>query len=181
MTRVGFSSTRRRQDCELVVRRSEAKVERALATSASPQLNVMKMHHLLAHSSEHITTASAKASGIMLTEEWKPCVECNRSRAHRYAVPRSTNNRTSEQAVLLYIDLVGLTEPESAGDSSYTIFVFNDYSRFKVKKFFNPNIRDARWPRWRATSPTTSPPAKLTIHIIHTDNGKEFEGHFSAS
>ena len=72
---------------EMVARRSEAVVKRALVARAPPRRDVMQVHRLLAHPSEHITRKTAKAAGISLTGEWGPCVECDLSKAHRHAVP----------------------------------------------------------------------------------------------
>ena len=53
-------------------RRTNATPERALAARAPPQREIMEVHRLLAHTSETITRATTKATGIIITGDWKP-------------------------------------------------------------------------------------------------------------
>ena len=120
----------------MTARRRKATLERALAAKAPPQRDIMEVHRLLAHPSEHITRATTKAAGIIITGEKRLCVECDHSKAHRHAVPRTTDNLVSERAVLLYVDFVGSMESESAGRGQYVMTIIVDnFSRFKVSKF----------------------------------------------
>ena len=98
---------------------------------ALPQRDFMEVHCLLDHPSEHITRATAKATGIIITGEWRPYVECYQSKDHRHAVPK-TDNRALERAALLYEDLVGSMESESTGGSRYVMMIVDDFSRFNV-------------------------------------------------
>ena len=95
----------------------------------------MEVKRLVAHPGEHITRTTANAAGISVTGEWRPCVECDKSKAHRFAMPRTTDNRASERAGLLYVDVAGPVESESAGGSRYVMMIVDDFSRFKVSKF----------------------------------------------
>ena len=74
---------------EMTARRRKTTPERALGAKCPPQRDIMELHHLLAHPSKHITKATAKATGLIITVEWRPCVACDRSKAHRHAVPRT--------------------------------------------------------------------------------------------
>ena len=105
----------------------------------------MEVHRLLDHPGERLTRATVKTAGISVTGEWIPCVECDKSKAHRHAVPRTTDNRASERAGLLYADLAGSMESESAGGSRYVMMIVDDFSRFKVSKFLNtkPSVETA--------------------------------------
>ena len=98
---------------------------------APPQRDFMEVHCLLDHPSEHITRATAKATGIIITGEWRPYVGCYQSKDHRHAVPK-TDNRALERAALLYEDLVGSMESESTGGSRYVMMIVDDFSRFNV-------------------------------------------------
>ena len=98
---------------------------------APPQRDIMEVHRFIAHPSEHITRATAKATGITITGESRSCVECDQSKAHRHAVPRTTDYHASERAALLYVDLVAPTESESAGGSRCVMMIVDDFSRFK--------------------------------------------------
>ena len=60
---------------------------------------------------------------------------CDQSKGHRQAVLRTTDNRASEGAALLYVDLAGPMEFESAGGSRYVMVIVDDFSHFKVSKF----------------------------------------------
>ena len=106
---------------EMTSRRRKATPERALAARAPPQRDIMEVHRLLTHPSEHITRATANATGIIITDEWRPCLECDQAKTYRHAVPRTTNNRASERAALLYVDFAGPMESESAGGSRYVV------------------------------------------------------------
>ena len=59
-------------------------------------------------------------------------MECDQSKAHRHAVPRTTDNRASERVALLYVDLAGPLESESAGGSRYVMMIVDDFSPLKV-------------------------------------------------
>ena len=61
-------------------------------------------------------------------------MECDQSKAHRHAVPRTTDNRTPERAALLYADLAGPMELEGAGQSQYVMMIVVKHSRFRVSK-----------------------------------------------
>ena len=82
-------------------RRPKATPERALAARAPPQRDLMKVHSLLAHTSETITRATTKATDIIITGEWRPCVECDQSKTPRHVVPNTTDNRALKRAALL--------------------------------------------------------------------------------
>ena len=62
-------------------------------------------------------------------------MECDQSEAHRYAVPKSTDNRASERTTLPYVDLAGPMELESAGGNRYVVMIVDDFSPFSVIKF----------------------------------------------
>ena len=72
---------------EMTVRRRKATPERAIVARATPQRHIIEVHRLLAHPSEHFTRETANATDIIITGEWRPCVECDQSKAHRHAVP----------------------------------------------------------------------------------------------
>ena len=103
-----------------------------MAARELPQCDIKEVHHLLAHPSENITRETAKAAGIIMTGEWRTCVECDRSKADRHAAPKMTDNCASEQAALLYVDLAGPMEAESAGEIRYVMIIVDDFSRFRV-------------------------------------------------
>ena len=92
---------------EMVARRRNVTTKRALAARAPPQCDIREVHRLLAHPSKHVTRATVKATGIIITGEWRPCVECYQSEAHQHAVLRTTDNRASARATLLHVDLAG--------------------------------------------------------------------------
>ena len=81
---------------EMTARTRNATPERELAANTPPQRDIMEVHRFLAHPSEHITRATAKATGVTMTGESRSCVEYDQSKAHRHAVPRTTDNRASE-------------------------------------------------------------------------------------
>ena len=89
----------------------------------------------LAHPREHIIRATAMAAGIIITGEWRPFVECDQSKVHRQTVLRTTDNSAMKRAALLYVDLAGPIESESAGEGRYVMMVVDELSRFKVRKF----------------------------------------------
>ena len=106
---------------DMTARRRKAAPERALAARAPPRRDIMEVRRLLAHPSEHITRATAKATGIAITGESRSCVECDQSKAHRHVVPRTTDYRASERAALLNVDLAGPMESKSSGGSRYVM------------------------------------------------------------
>ena len=112
----------------MMARRRKATPERALAARAPPQSDIMEIHRLLAHPSEHITRATATPTGIIITGECRPCIECDQCKAHRHAVSRTTDNRASERAVILYVNIAGPMEWESAGGSRYVVMIVDDFS-----------------------------------------------------
>ena len=62
-------------------------------------------------------------------------MECCQYKADRYAVPRTTDNSVSEPAaLLLYVDLAGPMESESAGRSRYVMMIVDDLSRFNMRQ-----------------------------------------------
>ena len=67
-------------------------------------------------------------------------MECDQSKAHRHAVPGTTDNSASERSALLYVDLAGPMESESAGGSRYVMMIVDDFSRFKVSKFLKDEV-----------------------------------------
>ena len=109
---------------------TKATPERALAARAPPQRDIMEIHRLLTHTSETSTRATTKATAIIITGKWRPCVE-----TPRHGVPNTTNNRALERAALLYVDLVGTINSESVGESPYVIMIVDNFSCFKVSKF----------------------------------------------
>ena len=119
---------------EMTASRRKATPECELAARAPPQRDIMEVRRLLAHPSEHITMATAKATSIIITGEWKPCMECDQSKVHRHAVPRTTDNRALERVAWLYVDLVGPMESESAYGSWYDMMIVDNFSRFKGGK-----------------------------------------------
>ena len=102
-----------------------------MAARESPQCDIKEGHHLLAHPSENTSRETAKGAGIIMTGEWRPCVECNQSKAHCHAVSIATDNSASEQAALLYVDL-GPMEAESVGGIRYVMIIVDDFRRYRV-------------------------------------------------
>ena len=160
---------------EMTARRRKTTPERALAARTPPQRDIMEVHRLLAHPSEHITGATAKATGIIKTDEWRSFVECDQSKAHRHAVPRTTDNRASERAALLYVDLAGPMESESAGGSRYIIMIVDDFSRFKVRKFLKTKSSVETAAALECYVATYITPEQVSIRAVCTDHGAEFE------
>ena len=116
-------------------KRRKATPDRALAARAPPLRDIMKVHRLLAHTSEIITGATTKSTGIIITGEWRPCVKGHQSKTPPHAVPNTTDNRALELAALLYVDLAGAIKSESIGESRYVVMIVDNFSRFKVRKF----------------------------------------------
>ena len=58
-------------------------------------------------------------------------MEYDQSRVHRHAVPRTTDNRTPERAALLYANLAGPMESESAGQSQNVMMIVVNFSLLK--------------------------------------------------
>ena len=163
---------------EMMASRRRSTPQRAFATRAPPQCDIMEVHRLLAQPSEYIIRASAKATGIIITGEWRPCVECDQSKALRHTVPRTTDNRASERAALLYMDLAGPMESESAGGSRYVMKIVDNFSRFKVSKF--PKTRSSVETAAALKSYIASyiTPEQVSIRAVRTDHGDEFNGEF---
>ena len=152
--------------------------ERALAARAAPQRDIMEIHRLLTHPSEHITRAIIKSIGFIITGKWEPCEECDQSNFHRYAVPKTTEDRTLERERLLYVDIAGPMESESAGESWYVMKTVDDFSWFKVSKYLETKSSvetEAVLERYTVIYIT---PEQLSIRAIRTDHGGEFEEGF---
>ena len=113
-----------------------------------------------------------------MTGEWRPYVECDKSKAYRHAVPRTTDNRASERAGLLYVDLAGPMEWESAGGSRYVMIIVDDFSRFKVSKFLKAKSSVETAAALESYIATYITQEQLSIRAIRTDHGGEFEGAF---
>ena len=138
----------------------------------------MEVHRILAHPSEHITRATAKATDIIIAGEWRPCEECDQSKAYRHAMPRTTGNRSSERAALLYVDLAGTIKSESAGESRYVIIVVDGFSHFKVIRFLKTKSSVEAQAALESYIATYITPEQLSIRTLYTDHGGEFEGVF---
>ena len=120
---------------ETTAKRRKATPERALVAKAPQQRDIMQVHRLFVHPSEHITRATAKVTGPFITGEWRPCVECDQSKVHLHAVPRTTNSRVSERAALLYVDLEGPMESESADGRRYVMMIVDDVNSVEGRNF----------------------------------------------
>ena len=159
-------------------RRRKAAPERALAARAPPHRDIMKVHRLLAHPSETITRATTKATGIIITGEWRPCMECDQSKAHRHVVPRTTDHRALERMPLLYVDLAGPVESENTDESRYVMMIADDFSSFKVSKFLKTksSVKTATvLARYVAIYITLE---QVSIRAVYTNYGGEFEWEF---
>lgn len=64
------------------IQRNAGGKEAALPARGLPTRDVMGLHRLLAHPSEQIARASAKAAGIGVTGEWIQCADCDLAKAH---------------------------------------------------------------------------------------------------
>ena len=105
-------------------------------------------------------------------------MQFNQSKAHRHAVPRTTDNRASERAALLYVDLASPMESESTGGSRYVMMIVDNFSRFKVSNCLKPKSSvetAAALERYIATYIATE---QVSIRAVRTDDGGEFEGEF---
>ena len=136
----------------------------------------MEAHRLLTNLSEHITKATPKATGIIITGEWRPCVECDQSKAHRNAVPRTTGNRASERAALLYVDLAGPMESKSAVGSRHVLRIVDDFSRFKVSKPLKTKSSVETVSALESYIASYLSPEQVSIRAVCTNYGGESEG-----
>ena len=136
----------------------------------------MEVHRLLANPSEYITRATSKATGIIITGEWRPCGECDQSNAHRHTMPRTTGNRASERAALLYVDLAGPMESKCAVGSRHVLRVVDDFSRFKVSKPLKTksSVETVSAPESYIASYIS--PEQVSIRAVCTDYAGESEG-----
>ena len=62
-------------------------------------------------------------------------MECDQSKVHLHAVPRTTNSRVSERAALLYVDLEGPMESESADGRRYVMMIVDDVNSVEGRNF----------------------------------------------
>ena len=66
----------------MTARKRKETPERALTATAPPQRDIKEVHRRLAHPSDHITRATAKAAVVIIMREWRSWVECDQSKAH---------------------------------------------------------------------------------------------------
>ena len=160
---------------EMTERRRKATPERALAARAPPQRDIMKVHRLLAQTSETTTRATTKSTGIIMTGEWRSCVEYDQSKTPRHAVPHTTDHHALERAALLYVDLAGTIKSESAGESGYVIMIVDNFSRFKVSKFLKTKPSVVTTAALGSNIIAYITPEQVNIRAVRTDHGGEFE------
>ena len=132
----------------------------------------------VAHPSEHIIRATAMVTGIIITGEWRPFVEWDQSKAHRQAVPRTTDNRAMERVILLYVDLAGPFEPEGVGGSRYVMMIVDDFSCYEVRKFPKTKSSVETAAALESYIATYITPEQVSIRAVHTDHGYEFKREF---
>ena len=157
-------------------RRCSNTENRALFSRALLLRGVMDMHRLLGHPSEQITRDTAKQLGVKLSGPWTPCVACSKAKAHRNAVPNSTNIRSIRRAGRLFVDLGGGMPATSLGGIKYVMICVDDFSRFKIVRFLKKKSDAAAALRDILAEYITLP--GLKIGSIRTDEGGEFQGEF---
>ena len=163
---------------EMTARGRKPTSERALAARAPPQRDIMEVLRLLAHPSEDITRATTKATDIIITGKWRPCVEWDRSEALRHAVTRMTDNHASERAALLYAGLAGPTESESAGGGRYIMMIVDNFSRLNVSYFLKTRSSAETEAALESYIATYITPEEVSIRTVRTDHGGKFEEVF---
>ena len=111
----------------------------ALAMRAGVSRDVMKVHCMLAHPSEDITTKTAEMMGSKTTSQWGACDTCFQAKAKRHTVPKKTDERASVKGQRFVVDVGGPTKHSSLGGNSYVVSFVDDRTRFKVVKFVKKN------------------------------------------
>ena len=105
-------------------------------------------------------------------------MECDQSKTLRHAVPEKTDNRASERAALLYVDLAGPMEPESAGGRRYVMVIVDDFSRFKVSKLLKTKSSVETAAALKSYIATYIALEQVCIRAVRSDHGGKFEGEF---
>ena len=148
----------------------------ALAMRAGASRDVMGVHRMLAHPSEHITRKTAEMMGIEPAGQWGVCETCFQVKAKRHAVPKKTDERASVRGQRFFVDVGGPMKRSSLGGNSYAVIFVDDCTRFKVVKFVKNNSDTTTALLSLIANYIT--PQKLSIKCIRTDNEGEFEGEF---
>ena len=91
---------------------------------------------------------------------------------------RTTDNRTSERAALLCVDLADPMESESACEIRYVMMIVDDFSRFKVRKSLKVKSSIETAAALESYIVTYITPEQVGIRAVRIDNVGEFEGEF---
>ena len=147
----------------------------ALAVAAKVR-DIMKVRHMLAHSSEEITWQTTEAMGIATTGQWGPCEACLQVKAKQHAVPKMTDKRANVKGKRLFDDVSGPMKYSSLGGNNYAVIFVDNCTRFEVVKFVKKkSVTTVALLSFIAEYIT---PQELSLKCIWTDNRGDFEGEF---
>ena len=167
-TRRLFEATARRS---ATIDQASAK---ALVVDEPTTCDIMMFHQLVGHPGEDITRRTAQVAGLRLTGKWNACEKCSEARVMRHAVAKSTETRADKRAGRVFIDLAGPFHVESLAGSRFSMLCVDDFWRNKIVAFMAKKsdataVLGAIIARYFA-------PAGLSIGVMRTDNGGEFQG-----
>ena len=166
--------TRRRADMKEPL--TPITAARSMATARANPRHIMEFHRLLDHPSEEIARGTARMSSVPLKGTWSPCLQCSESRVRRYAVPKSTENRTNKRAERFFVDITGPFHVTSFGGNRYAMLCVDDFTRFKFIRFLKHKSDHAK--KLRELVAEHIAPAGIKIGTVRIDGGGEFEGEF---
>ena len=106
----------------------------ALAVAVKAR-NIMKVHCMLAHSSEVMMRKTPEAIGITTTGQWGFCEACLQAQAKRYDVPNMVEERANVKGQRFFVAVGGPMKHSSPVGNNYVVIFVDDYTRLKVVKF----------------------------------------------
>ena len=151
---------------------------KALVVAKPTTCDTMMFHQLVGHPGEDITCQTAQVAGLRLTGKWNACEKWSEARVMRHTVPKSTETRADKRSGRVFIDLAGPFHVESLAGNRFAILCVDDFSRYKTIAFMAKTsdataVLGAIITRYFA-------PAGLSIGVIRTGNGEEFQGAFQS-
>ena len=93
-------------------------------------------------------------------------------------MPKSTESHTNERVERFFIDATGPFHVTSLGGSRYAMLRVDDFTRFKLIRFFKYKSDAAKELHELVVEHIN--PAGIKIGIVRTDGGGEFEGEFQS-
>ena len=101
-------------------------------------------------------------------------MQCSQSRVRRYAMPKSTESYTNEQAERFFIDINGPFHVTSLGGNRYAMLCVDDFTCFKFIRFLKHKSDAAKEIRKLLVEHIA--PVGIKIGTVRTDGGGKFEG-----